>query len=229
MDYMLELQKPFKEDEIEWRISRAGKKNGKIWATVLAYIQNRAIQNRLDDIFTPFNWRNEYKEWRNESQLCGISIYDEEKKEWITKWDGAEDTDFESIKGGLSDSMKRAGVQWGIGRYLYNLTENFAIVLDQKETGARYGKLSDKDGGDHFYWKPPSLPDWAISETKSEPENKIRSENKSTFDYEKYFSDCKDETQIKLKYNELDSKYKGKNSIAYKEAEARRNFLLSQK
>mgnify|MGYP002508284444 CR=1 FL=1 len=27
----------------------------------------------------------------------------------------------EPIKGGLSDSMKRAAVQWGIGRVLYNM------------------------------------------------------------------------------------------------------------
>lgn len=35
--------------------------------------------------------------------------------------DGAEDSDIESVKGGLSDSMKRAAVQWGIGRVLYDL------------------------------------------------------------------------------------------------------------
>jgi len=38
-----------------------------------------------------------------------------------TKWDGAENTDFEAIKGGLSDAFKRAGYKWGIGRYLYRL------------------------------------------------------------------------------------------------------------
>ena len=40
---------------------------------------------------------------------------------FITKWDGAEDSDIEPVKGGLSDSMKRAAVQWGIGRYLYSM------------------------------------------------------------------------------------------------------------
>lgn len=35
--------------------------------------------------------------------------------------DGAEDSDIEPIKGGLSDSMKRAANQWGIGRVLYSM------------------------------------------------------------------------------------------------------------
>lgn len=57
---------------------------------------------------------------KRESQLCGISLYFEERG-WITKWDGAEDSDIEPIKGGLSDSMKRAANQWGIGRVLYSM------------------------------------------------------------------------------------------------------------
>ena len=39
----------------------------------------------------------------------------------MEKTDGAENTDYEPVKGGLSDAMKRAASQWGIGRYLYKL------------------------------------------------------------------------------------------------------------
>ena len=38
----------------------------------------------------------------------------------ITKSDGADDSNIEGAKGGISDSLKRAAVQWGIGRYLYH-------------------------------------------------------------------------------------------------------------
>lgn len=85
---------------------------------------NRAIQARLDDVVGPDGWYNEYKPWhrsgQKEAQICGISIYFPEKG-FITKWDGAEDSDIEPVKGGLSDSMKRAAVQWGIGRVLYGM------------------------------------------------------------------------------------------------------------
>ena len=55
------------------------------------------------------------------SQLCTIQIFDDERHEWMEKTDGAENTDYEPVKGGLSDAMKRAASQWGIGRYLYKL------------------------------------------------------------------------------------------------------------
>src|ERR1700722_6080658 len=56
------LKKPFPEDEIEWRIGSAGKKgNGQIWATCLAYVQARAIMNRLDEVCGAENWRVSYR------------------------------------------------------------------------------------------------------------------------------------------------------------------------
>lgn len=155
------LLERFPAESVEWRISQAGvKSDGKIWARCLAYITNRAIQDRLDEVFTPFGWSNEFKEWKG-GQLCGISIKFD--GEWITKWDGAQDTQFEAVKGGLSDSMKRAAVQWGIGRYLYNLDEAFAIVSDK---GKHYQSASkDRDGKEKcpaFRWDEPSLPAWAL-------------------------------------------------------------------
>ena len=116
---MRELQKTFKEEEIEWRVGATNKE--KSMGLALPYVTNKAIQNRLDEVFGVFGWKNEFKEWKGGSQLCGISIWDEDKHEWITKYDGADDTNMEATKGGLSDSMKRAAVQFGIGRYLYKL------------------------------------------------------------------------------------------------------------
>lgn len=68
----------------------------------------------------------------NGSQLCALSIYDESRKEWVTKTDGAENSDIEPVKGGLSDSFKRAAVQWGIGRYLYSMG---ALWVDVEQRG----------------------------------------------------------------------------------------------
>jgi hypothetical protein len=39
---------------------------------------------------------------------------------WISRCDGADDTNIEGAKGGLSDAFKRAAVKFGIGRYLYH-------------------------------------------------------------------------------------------------------------
>lgn len=105
------LAAPFSPEDIKHRKGPNGKQ--------LPYVTNRAIQDRLDEVMGPANWKNEFREWGQGSPgvLCGLSLRID--NEWITKWDGAEQTDIEAVKGGLSDAMKRAAVQWGIGRYLY--------------------------------------------------------------------------------------------------------------
>lgn len=83
----------------------------------------------------------------------------------VTKWDGAENTDVEAVKGGLSDSMKRAAVQWGIGRYLYQLEEGWAETSLEKRNGwerANAKKNKDDKQGVTYYWTPPKLPIWAL-------------------------------------------------------------------
>ncbi|MEI2284984.1 Rad52/Rad22 family DNA repair protein [Paenibacillus polysaccharolyticus] len=143
---MKKLQEPFPPEEIEWRV---GSTNGdKTKGIALAYVTNRAIQNRLDEVFGVFGWRNEYREWKEKSQLCGISV--KVDGEWITKWDGADDSNMEAVKGGLSDAMKRAAYQWGIGRYLYKL-ENMWVPIKAA-------------GRSHVLVSEPHLPQWALPE-----------------------------------------------------------------
>jgi hypothetical protein len=116
------LRAPFPASDIEWKpgaVTRDRKKG-----LAMPFITNRAIQDRLDDVCGPANWKNCFRKGPDGGVLCGIAINvsgDPLAPCWITKWDGAENTDFESVKGGLSGAMKRAAVQWGIGRYLYDL------------------------------------------------------------------------------------------------------------
>jgi len=163
------LKDPFPPEDIEWRIERVTPRQLKDGTTkyhgvVLAYITNRAIMDRLDDVCGHENWCNEYREWHAGSQLCGIGIkvYDS----WIWKWDGADNTDKYPTKGGLSDAMKRAGVQWGIGRYLYRLEANRVAMMtrDEVHEGVRdkvkWMKIKETD--EWVAWLPPELPDWAL-------------------------------------------------------------------
>jgi Rad52/22 family double-strand break repair protein len=144
------LQDFFEADAIEWRIQQAGEKHGRVWAICVPYVTNRAIQVRLDEVVGPENWRNEFRPGPDGGVMCGLSI--RVGDEWVTKWDGAENTDVEGVKGGLSGAMKRAAVQWGIGRYLYALDETFAHVHDN---GRFRGKTRE---GTSFRWDPPHLP-----------------------------------------------------------------------
>lgn len=155
------LSEPFPSKDIEWRVSRSGNSNGKNWAMVLAYVDNRAIQNRLDEVFGPAGWKNEFTDFM-QGILCTISCFVD--GEWVSKSDGAEQTQFESLKGGLSGAMKRAAVHWGIGRYLYKLTETYVEVTDRKQPGSVY--INDKKTNVKGHWMPPQLPDWALPENE---------------------------------------------------------------
>jgi hypothetical protein len=170
-----ELIDPFEERDVEWRVQSNGvSAKGAPWAMVIPYVTNRAIQQRLDDVFGFDGWKNEYKETADKKgYLCGISI--KSGDEWITKWDGSEYTKVEPLKGALSGSMKRAAVQLGIGRYLYNLNEEFAICeivnarWDVKEPWV-FINIKPKNGGANTSakWLPPVLPDWAQPSFKAE-------------------------------------------------------------
>lgn len=175
------LSAKFRPDEIEWRIMRCGKKDvtGEVWAVAVAYVTNRAIQNRLDDTFGIFGWKNIFTEWHGDSQLCGISVWDKDKNDWITKFDGADQTQFEGTKGGLSDSMKRAGYQWDIGRYLYRLDETWVNTSIDKVFDWNYEAVKKTRDGKikcpAFYWETPSLPSWAYPEG-FEPDASVQKE-----------------------------------------------------
>lgn len=94
------LAKPFAPEDLEWRLQNTIEE--KMRGLAVPYVTNRAIQNRLDEVCGPENWYNDFKPWhsngKKEAQLCGIAIYFEGRG-FITKWDGAEDSDIEAVKG----------------------------------------------------------------------------------------------------------------------------------
>ena len=146
------LSKPFAPEDLEWRLQQTFEE--KMRGIAVPYVTNRAIQNRLDEAVGPENWYNDYKPWhgagKKEAQLCGIAIYFEGRG-FITKWDGAEDSDIEPVKGGLSDSMKRAAVQWGIGRVLYNMDTVWVNI--EKRGKTHVIKESERPKLDNEYLK----------------------------------------------------------------------------
>ena len=162
-DLIKALAEPFPASDIEWRIQSSGFKNDKYWAMVLAYVDNRAIQDRLDEVCGPLGWQNEYKAGPQGGIICGLSIWCDTKKQWVTKWDGSDNTQIEAVKGGLSASMKRSGSQWGIGRYLYNLDAMFAQTsTDNKRNQAGWQSAKESKTNKYFNWQTPTLPEWAL-------------------------------------------------------------------
>lgn len=99
-------------DEIECRVSTCNEKG----VSLLLYKDARVDQNILDETVGPMNWQKKYS---RENANCEIGIWDSEKQQWIWKEDTGTESFTEKEKGLASDSFKRAGFNWGIGRELY--------------------------------------------------------------------------------------------------------------
>lgn len=114
---MERLAAPFPPELVSWRVGSTTQDKKKGMA--LAFIDARDVMNRLDEVVGPENWQDRYPH-AGAKTVCEIDIWCEGRG-WVTKADGAGDTDVEKEKGSLSDAFKRAAVRWGIGRYLYDL------------------------------------------------------------------------------------------------------------
>lgn len=124
--------RPVTADEIDVRVQNIN--NWK--TTVLLYKDARVDQNILDETVGCYNWQKEYS---RDNQNCTVSIWDEQKGQWISKEDTGTESNTEKEKGLASDSFKRACFCWGIGRELYTtpLVQIPTEFIDIKENNGR--------------------------------------------------------------------------------------------
>lgn len=125
------LKEPLSVNEIDFRIQSIN--NGK-YATILAYKDARADMNRLDDVVGALNWKREHT---RDNKNCVVSIWCDDKKQWVSKEDTGTESNTEQQKGLASDSFKRACFNLGIGRELYDYPVISILLKDTEiqETG----------------------------------------------------------------------------------------------
>ena len=177
------LQAPFDQSDVKYRIQSVYNNQ----ALVLAFVDARALAERLDCVLGPENWYDDYTEWQmpkvemdpaipviagldyngnqnakaaagiiegyySKAVKCSLSISLDGKR-FITKQDGAENTDIEHTKGGFSQAFRRSGAKWGIGRYLYNLPDLWIPISTDKSFGTEriYYKQTN------YYFNKPDL------------------------------------------------------------------------
>jgi len=129
-DIMRKLSEPFPSSEVRARIGTKSRDRSK--AQVLAYIDARTVMKRLDEVLGPENWQSELRPLGDKGFICRLSFRIPGTQEWLHREDVADLSAVEAIKGGASDSFKRAAVQLGIGQYLYDLPAPWVnLVNDQ--------------------------------------------------------------------------------------------------
>jgi Rad52/22 family double-strand break repair protein len=118
-DISRRLREPFDPHDVDFRVQ--GKVNGETGkAQVVAYIDARAVQDRLDAVVGAGNWSFDWTPLvidNGEVMVAKgvLTVYG------ISKADAGSASNFEQTLGAVSHCFKRAAVHWGIGRYLYDL------------------------------------------------------------------------------------------------------------
>lgn len=135
---MEELNKPLQASEIEWRVQSQTKDGKRI--LVVPYVNNRTVMERFDKTFGWGNWSNAIQPIDG-GFLCTITVRLHDGQT-VSKTDGASRTGIEPIKGGISDSMKRCAVQFGLGRSLYDYPKIFIETTDKYIPNWAEGLLS---------------------------------------------------------------------------------------
>ena len=126
-----------KAAEIDCRISTVSQKG----ISLLLYKDARVDQNILDETVGPMNGQRSHS---RDNANCTVSLWDDEKQQWISKEDTGTESNTEKEKGLASDSFKRACFNWGIGRELYTAPFIWIAVGDCKVVDSgrtdKYGK-----------------------------------------------------------------------------------------
>lgn len=128
-----------KAEEIDCRVASIDK----TWCTLLLYKDARVDMNVLDETVGAMNWKKSYS---RENANCTVSLWDEEKKQWVDKEDTGVESFSQAEKGLASDSFKRACFNWGIGRELYTAPTIF--ILPRKDM--RKIRKPDEESNEFF-------------------------------------------------------------------------------
>lgn len=121
-----QLREPFDPKDVDFRVQgRANEQTGR--AQVVAYIDARAVQDRLDAVVGAGNWSFDWQPLvidKGEVMVAKgtLTIYG------VSKSDAGSASNFEQSLGAVSHCFKRSAVHWGIGRYLYNLPMAWVAV-----------------------------------------------------------------------------------------------------
>ncbi|MBY0227996.1 MAG: hypothetical protein K2W96_01815 [Gemmataceae bacterium] len=124
------LAAPFDPSEVKWKPQTVSGNR----ALAVAFVDARAIQDRLDDVLGVMGWQDSYECLPDGAVVCRLRV--RVGDEWITKEDvggqSEQPDEGDRRKAAFSDALKRAAVKFGVGRYLYRLKPQWVDYDPQK-------------------------------------------------------------------------------------------------
>jgi hypothetical protein len=141
------LKAPFPPNRVKWRASDFRGENSR----ALLYIDARDVMDRLDEVIGINNWMTEYTDIESRC-VCKLTLRYDNDFDWVSKSDVGTQSTFEGEKGMYSDAIKRAAVQHGIGRYLYDdgILQDKMFPLDGKRFSNRANEEISKLVNYHY-------------------------------------------------------------------------------
>lgn len=137
------LAAPFDPADVRWKPQTVSGNR----ALAIAFIDARAVADRLDEVLGMDNWQDGYEILKQGSVACRLRVRLD--GEWIEKQDvgspSEQPDEGDRMKAAYSDALKRAAVKFGVGRYLYRLPKQWV----------------DFDATRKQFVSTPQLPTWA--------------------------------------------------------------------
>lgn len=188
------LKAPFSPTLISWRVGATSRDKDK--GIALAYLNARDVMERLDEVCGAGAWQCRYPF----QGCCEIAILIEDKHgaKWVSKANGAGQSDIEAEKGQYSDAFKRAAVLWGIGRYLYDLPNQW-YPIESYGKSYRFTKEAEAQMTQFLHkWQYSQI--WEHSTDRKKFIEAVDNAwaNKDSEEMKKIFSDMTNEQQMDI-------------------------------
>jgi hypothetical protein len=111
------LAAPFDAGEVKFKAQAVSGNR----ALAVPFVDARVVQDRLDDVLGVMGWQDAYEVLPDGAVVCSLKV--RIGSEWIVKMDvggqSEQPDEGDRRKAAFSDSLKRAAVKFGVGRYLY--------------------------------------------------------------------------------------------------------------
>lgn len=144
-----QLSEPFDESEIKCKPQAVKGER----AMAIHFIDARLVAERLDEVVGMNHWQDRYETLADGNVLCKLLV--RIGGEWIEKQDVGSPSEQpdggDRGKAAHSDALKRAGVKYGIARYLYRLPMSWVAYDPQTKR----------------FKERPKLPAWALPKPKA--------------------------------------------------------------
>ncbi len=149
-EILAKLAAPFPDGTVQYKPGVFDNKERPTRALALAYVEARDVMDRLDEV-AGGDWEFSWEPGpQDSSSVHGILTVCNVRREDVGE---CGEGDLGTIKSAVSDALKRCGVHFGVGRYLYSLKSEWLDL----EPGTKHFKVKPQAPAAPWYASPTNI------------------------------------------------------------------------